>query len=261
VSVNPALRSGGRRKTADKISETERRQKIRPLTVDHLGRFVAAAFDRLSLRDATLLLTLADAGLRPGEGFGLHWADVDTANRTLNVERSISGGREKGTKTDEPRTVDHAPARRRARALAGHGGSRRTHGKSRLVALGIPVESRNSRRSVEGLETLQGTAPSYPRHRSLYDLRHTYASHLLADVAPSPTLPNKWATRRPPPHWRTTRTTCRAVTSDGPIDSASCGQRPTLAPKLGTKSVRWLRSLPKWLIRLEPGAGVEPATY
>ena len=56
-----------------------------------------------SPRDATLFSVLAYAGLRPGEALALRWGDV--RDKTLLVERAISLGVEKDTKTAAHRTV------------------------------------------------------------------------------------------------------------------------------------------------------------
>lgn len=57
----------------------------------------------LEHRDATLISVLAYAGLRPGEALALRWEDV--RERTLLVERALSLGEVKTTKTGEARTV------------------------------------------------------------------------------------------------------------------------------------------------------------
>jgi integrase len=44
-------------------------------------------FPRGSWPEATLLLVLADAALRPGEAFTLRWDDVSLVDRILRVER------------------------------------------------------------------------------------------------------------------------------------------------------------------------------
>jgi len=96
LQTNPTLglaRKG--RKRADAMTGTERRQAIRPLSVEQLATFLASAEDvrqreaRDERRDArpaeewrdrrdyALFLTLADAGLRPGEALALKWEDVD----------------------------------------------------------------------------------------------------------------------------------------------------------------------------------------
>jgi integrase len=55
------------------------------------------------VRDATLISVLAYAGLRPQEALALMWADV--RERTLLIERAVSLGAEKDTKTTDHRTV------------------------------------------------------------------------------------------------------------------------------------------------------------
>ncbi|MGB9182659.1 MAG: tyrosine-type recombinase/integrase [Solirubrobacteraceae bacterium] len=56
-----------------------------------------------SPRDATLISVLAYAGLRSGEALALQWRDV--REQTILVERAISLGEEKDTKTAAHRTV------------------------------------------------------------------------------------------------------------------------------------------------------------
>ena len=82
----------------------QRSRRVRPLapiTVETIRI-------NLGLRDATLVSVLAYAGLRPGEAFGLQWQNV--RERTILVDRSVSLGREKGTKTNATRTVRLVPA-------------------------------------------------------------------------------------------------------------------------------------------------------
>ena len=76
-----------------------RRAEIRPLAPRTVEKMRAAA----SPRDAALLAVLAYAGLRPGEALALRWGDV--RDRTLLVERSVSLGTERDTKTSAHRTV------------------------------------------------------------------------------------------------------------------------------------------------------------
>jgi integrase len=75
------------------------RTEVRPLAPATVEKMRAAS----SPRDAALLAVLAYAGLRPGEALALRWSDV--RDRTLLVERSLSLGAEKGTKTGAHRTV------------------------------------------------------------------------------------------------------------------------------------------------------------
>jgi integrase len=76
-----------------------RRTEVRPLAPATIERMRAAS----SPRDATLISVLAYAGLRPGEALALQWRDV--REQTILVERAISLGEEKDTKTAAHRTV------------------------------------------------------------------------------------------------------------------------------------------------------------
>jgi integrase len=76
-----------------------RRREVRPLapvTIEAMRR-------GSGVRDATLISVLAYAGLRPQEALALIWADV--RERTLLIERAVSLGAEKDTKTTAHRTV------------------------------------------------------------------------------------------------------------------------------------------------------------
>ena len=58
-------------------------------------------------RDATLISVLAYPGLRPGEALALQWRDI--RENTVLVERAISLGEAKDTKTTAHRTVRLLP--------------------------------------------------------------------------------------------------------------------------------------------------------
>jgi integrase len=186
VTANPAARVGRARgrKAPDTVSAAERRQRIKAMTVEQLGVFLKAAEAE---RHATLFLFLADTGMRPGEAFALTWKDVDLAARVVNVERAVArGGRLKGTKTDSARIVDLTPrlaaaldalqARVEADALAAD------RDAPELVFpsdAGTLLDDINVAKRFQAVLVRAGL----PRFR-LYDLRHTYASHLLALGAP-----------------------------------------------------------------------------
>jgi integrase len=76
-----------------------RRPEVRPLAPGTVEAMRAASSDR----NAALIAVLAYAGLRPGEALALRWGDV--RDRTLLVERALSLGEEKDTKTTAHRTV------------------------------------------------------------------------------------------------------------------------------------------------------------
>lgn len=59
-------------------------------------------------RDATLISVLAYAGRQPGGALGLRWGDI--YEQTVLIERAISLGEERDTKTAAHRTVRLLPA-------------------------------------------------------------------------------------------------------------------------------------------------------
>jgi integrase len=72
---------------------------VRPLAPS----VIEAIRRRLDVPDSTLVSVLAYAGLRPGEALGLRWTDI--RDRTILVERAVSLGELKETKTRQVRTV------------------------------------------------------------------------------------------------------------------------------------------------------------
>jgi integrase len=192
ILINPAQGIGRRgRRQADAISQSERQKKIRPLSHEQLATLLATARARSSRRDYTLFLTLADTGLRPGEALALRWEDVDDVARSLRIERAVSGGRVKATKTEETRIVDLTPrlaealsqwqAEAEAQALmAGHDISPWVFPSD----AGTPLDANRVAKRFRSLLRVAGLP-----HFRLYDLRHTYATDLLLPVPRSPTWP------------------------------------------------------------------------
>ncbi len=76
-----------------------RRAEVRPFAPVIVERMRHVA----TPRDATLLSVLAYSGLRPGEALALQWRDI--REQTILVERALSLGEEKDTKTAAHRTV------------------------------------------------------------------------------------------------------------------------------------------------------------
>jgi integrase len=156
------------------------RCEVRPLapaTVEAMRAYLLADGSENPLRDATLVSVLAYAGLRPGEALALRWGDV--RENTILVQRSISHGEEKATKTKANRTVRLLDATRRDLAEW-----RLASGRPRETALVFP-----------GSDGGAWTLPAYQswrrrafaraikasglEHARPYDLRHSFASLLL----------------------------------------------------------------------------------
>jgi integrase len=185
IDANPAFQLGRRKAArADRLTPAERLQKIRPMSWEQRDRFLGAvAGDR---RYAALFAVLAKAGLRPSEAFALQLGDVDARGRTLRVERAWALGRLKATKTYEERTVDLTAdlVRVLERHLAWVKAETLRHGWRDMEWLfpnddGHPLDESRARKAFKQALKRAGL----PAFR-LYDLRHTYASLLLAASAP-----------------------------------------------------------------------------
>ena len=174
------------RKLGRAVRPAERQQRIRPMTYEQLDTFLKAAQAQCPARDALYFLVMADTGLRPGEGAGLQWSDIDYANRELHVQRSIDGERRvKLTKTERPRTVDLST--RLVSALRHH---QEELEKRALLTDDDPspwvFPSRVDRPltpNVMGRLFREVRQAAGLPHFTLYDLRHTFATHLLMEGA------------------------------------------------------------------------------
>ncbi len=76
---------------------------VRPPSPATVERLRSAILARRRLGGATLVSVLAYAGLRPGEALALRWRDIGV--RTILVERAVSLGQIKSTKTGRIRSV------------------------------------------------------------------------------------------------------------------------------------------------------------
>ena len=167
--------------------QPQKPRTIRAMTHEQVSRFLSVAkrqcpypqpTDRwLSVRDYTLFHTLTDTGLRPSEALALQWPDINIEARTLRVERAVNLGRQiKPTKTEStrtvPLTVPLAEALDRWQRMAGR------HTKSDYVfpsrRTGKPLNVKRVARRFRKLLTVAELG-----RFKLYDLRHSYASHLL----------------------------------------------------------------------------------
>ena len=187
IAANPALRLGLKlRGHPDRLTSVERQQTIRPMAADELAAFLEAT-EHMTPLYAPLFLLLGHTGLRPGEAFALRWTDIDFDARRLQVERAWSAGRIESTKTGARRIVDLTVrlVRRLRRLQVERKAEALRRGWPELPAwvfcteAGTPLdESRVRKAFAKALE-----AAGVPPHR-VYDLRHTFASLLLARGVP-----------------------------------------------------------------------------
>jgi integrase len=99
-----------------------------------------------TLQWRTLFASLAGTGLRCGEGFGLHVADLDLNNRKIHVRRSVYQQNEVSVKTKKGYRVVHIEAVL-AEMLRQHLG-RRTSGRVFQTRNGTPFSKDNVRRKL-----------------------------------------------------------------------------------------------------------------
>lgn len=154
------------------------------LTPDEVHSIVGAA-SRRRRTDAALVLTLAFAGLRLGEGLALRWQDVDVERAALRVESNWTKGRTGTPKGGAGRTIPMADEI----ALAVQGLRHRGHtvGPTDLVFVGI----RGGHLDVHGFRRrfyeAQHEAQVSPR-RTIHQLRHTFATVCASHGIPLRTI-------------------------------------------------------------------------
>ena len=180
------------RKLGRTRSQAERQQHIRPMSYEQLATFLATAEKHCPTRDALYFLVMADTGLRPGEGVGLQWADLDCASRELHVQRAITEDRqEKLTKTESSRVVDLSTrlvavlsarqAELEKEALTADKANKADKEPSPWLfpsRTGKPLSWKVMSRTFREVRQIAGLP-----HFTLYDLRHTFATQLLTEGA------------------------------------------------------------------------------
>jgi len=183
VLVNVASGLGRIARPTQTAGVAEEEAKPKALTLPELDALLRAAVERWSPAGATLVLAMADCGLRPGEACGLQWADVDAQAGTLRIARAIeNGGRIKATKTHKVRKVD--ASRRLLAALSALRDTEQVEaltGGREMSAWCFPGEapdalSKRFARLVEAAGLPEGATP--------YTCRHTYASQHLNGGTP-----------------------------------------------------------------------------
>jgi integrase len=127
-------------------------------------------------------VTLAKTGMRPGEGVGLQWPDIDFTGRTARIERTISRGRQGSPKGNRARTIDLS--RQTCEML------RQLRAKRAAAALkaGKPLEpwvftmpgGGPLRGAFEAMKDVLAEI-GFSSHYSPKSLRHTWASIMLSE--------------------------------------------------------------------------------
>lgn len=149
------------------------RREVRPLAPATIERLRSACRPR----DAALISVLGYAGLRPQEALALRWADI--RERTILVERAVSLGKEKDTKTAAHRTVRLlAPLREDLRTW------RMQSGRPRDTALAFPgpnggVWTKTTYDNWRGRAFDRALGKAGVVGATPYTLRHSFASLLL----------------------------------------------------------------------------------
>ena len=168
--------------SAVKKPPQHRKRSVRPLAPENIEAIRRDLLERSRLRDATLVSLLAYTGMRPGEALALTWGDIGA--ETIVVDKRLSLGEVKdGAKS-------RARARRSVELLKPLAQDlaewRMTQGRPGPEQLVFPAtkggpwkdtDYRNWRKRIFAPATekadLKGVRP--------YDLRHSYASLLIAE--------------------------------------------------------------------------------
>jgi integrase len=177
LQTNPAVGIGRRgRKQPDTITQLDRQKAVRAMTYEQYASFLSMVGSRCQQRDAVLLLTLGEAGLRPGEACGLRWTDFESTARTLRLACAVDNqGRIKTIKTAEARVIDLTP-----RLVDALDALQATQEADALIAGADEVSPWVFVNAAGSPPTPQRTATLFARalraaqlpHFRLYDLRH-----------------------------------------------------------------------------------------
>ena len=282
LQTNPVAGIGRKgRKSPDSLSAADRREKIKVMDYGQLATFLSVAAAKCSARTAGFFLLMADAGLRPGEACGIRREDA--GETTLNVERAVEdSGRIKTLKTDKSRRVDLST--RVAAVLA----DLQAMAEADVLAAGKGVvpewifatRAGTPPRPHRIAKTFRQVAKAagLPGDLTLYSLRHTYVSHLIATKAPITYIANQVGhskvtttltyyahlfpngDRRHIEEMERVRAAAIPAKLDVVSDDAGIAFDETDGPVLAPVADQALRMPPKRPIRLVGREGVEPST-
>ncbi len=184
LAVNPVMKLGKFYRSARKVKE-----KVDPFTIEELHLIESVCRERFP-EYFPFVLCMARTGMRIGEATALQWIDIDFAKNCIIVRRNIPHHRQvETTKTvASQRRVDMSPE------LSAELKKLRTERKKKALAdgkifapeewvfrtdEGTPIYYTNFLRPV--WHKVQDLAQV--RRRTPHDLRHSWASHMLAGGA------------------------------------------------------------------------------
>jgi len=188
LSANPAIAHSRRRgaKRGDSMTAAERVKAIRPLSPDELEKVLSTAQES-EPEYYPALLTLARTGVQPGEAIALKWDDLNFEKRQVLVERAISAGILGTTKTGTVRKVDlSAELVTTLKALRVERVKQKLKDKWPELPEWVFINGECNPLDESRLRKRFGAIMKDAKvsgHR-LYDLRHTFATQLLAVGTP-----------------------------------------------------------------------------
>ncbi len=203
IPMNPALQLGRKKRKGRETVMPAEREKVRPLSREQLAQFLATAeATPETRRDTPYFLLLSRTGLRPGEARALKWEDIDFQGHKISVERSITiSGRLKTTKTGETRKVDMSKilAKTLLRLQVDRKAETLKRGWGQVPdwvfcsKAGTPLDYANIQKVFKRVLKNAGL----PLTHSPYDLRHSYATLLLAERVPITYVANQLGHAKP----------------------------------------------------------------
>jgi len=192
-AATAAGRRGGKR--IDTQSEIEDADSIRPFSDAQVAALLAAAAD---FEGRTWLLLLVRTGIRPGEAEALRWSDFDLQAREVLIERAIYEGHLGTPKTGRRRRVDMSQELTQAlAALYVQREREKLAGRWPEIPAWVFPGKDGSNPSINWSRIFDRTLKRAGMSgHTTYDLRHTFATLLLAGTAERPPAPITYVSRQ-----------------------------------------------------------------